>query len=480
MKILLTGANGYVGMRLLPVLIEEGHEVICLVRDKNRFFPPGIEKRKLTIIEWDLLKDEGLEEMFSSWKADVAYYFVHSLTGNPDTLKQMEISCACCFIQISQIMEVKQVVYLGGIANGKKLSKHLHTRKIVEKLFINSGLNYTIFEAGIIVGSGSASFEIIRDIVEKLPVIVGPTWLNSLCQPIAIRNVIGYLNGCKLIPETFAKVFEIGGPEILTYKKMLHEYAIFRGYRRLVIVTPFISIGVSSYWLNFISSVNYNIARQLVESLRNNVTCKESSIQEIIPQKLFTYKESLQLAFKNIEDNMVISSWKDAASSSLKRLNISKIIKVPEFGCFKNRQTRQIGCEEVDKVLNKIFSIGGKKGYYFATNLWKIRGFIDTLSGGVGLKRGRRSGMELRPGDALDFWRVLLADKTERRLLLYAEMKVPGDAWLEFSIDLKPEYANVTQTATFRPKGIAGRLYWIVLLPVHIVIFKNMINNILK
>jgi len=478
MRILLTGANGYIGMRLLPVLVEAGHEVTCVVRDRNRFKPSADLLNKINIIEFDFLQPENAVQNFNKKQFDVAYYLIHSLGDTSTTLKEYEIRSAGCFVLVATLTQVKQIVYLSGISNEKNLSKHLLARKVVKDVFIRSGIAYTIFEAGIIVGSGSISFEIIRDLTEKLPVMIVPRWLNSRCQPIAIRNVINYLYKCLLKEQTFFRTFEIGGPDVLTYKEMLLGFAAVRGYKRYILSLPVLFPGLSAYWLYLTTSANFTIARQLVQSMKNDVVCKEHSIHEIIPQELIPYREAIKMAFLKIEQNMVVSSWKDAASSSLSRLDVNQYVNVPVNGCYKDRRWIEIDKDKVEEVANRFFGIGGNHGWYYADKLWRLRGLMDKLVGGVGLKRGRTSDVDIQPGDTLDFWRVLLVDHKNYRLLLFAEMKLPGEAWLEFSIVKNENRCLLKQTATFRPRGIIGRNYWYAMLPFHYFIFRNMLKRI--
>jgi len=478
MRILLTGANGYIGMRLLPVLVEAGHEVTCVVRDRNRFQPSSDVLNKINIIEFDFLHPENALQHFNKKYFDVAYYLIHSLGDTTTTLKEYEIRSAGCFVLVATLTQVKQIVYLSGISNEQNLSKHLLARKNVKDVFIRSGIAYTIFEAGIIVGSGSISFEIIRDLTEKLPVMIVPRWLNSRCQPIAIRNVINYLYRCLLNEQTLFKTFEIGGPDVLTYKQMLLEFASVRDYKRYIFSLPVLFPGLSAYWLYFTTSANITIARRLVQSMKSDVICKEHTIHEIIPQELIPYREAIKMAFMRIEQNMVLSSWTDAASSSLSRLDINQYVKVPVNGCYKYRRWITIDNDKVEEIATRFFGIGGNQGWYYADKLWRIRGLMDKLVGGVGLGRGRRSEVDIQPGDVLDFWRVLLADRKNYRLLLFAEMKLPGEAWLEFSIVKNENRCLLKQTATFRPKGILGRNYWYAMLPFHYFIFRNMLKRI--
>lgn len=478
MRILLTGANGYIGMRLLPVLVEAGHEVTCVVRDINRFQPSPDLLSKVKIIEFDFLHPENAVQNFNHKTFDVAYYLIHSLGDTTTTLKEYEIRAAGCFVLVATLTQVQQIIYLGGISNEKKLSNHLLARKAVKDVLMNSGINYTIFEAGIIVGSGSISFEIIRDLTEKLPLMIVPRWLNSKCQPIAIRNLVNYLCKSLLNEQTLNKTFEIGGPEVLSYKQMLLEFAAVRGYKRYIISLPVLFPGLSAYWLYLTTSANFSIASQLVQSMKNDLICKDQSIQKIIPQELISYKEAIKLAFVKIEQNMVLSSWTDAASSSLSRLDVNQFVEVPVNGCYRDKRWIEIDKNEVEEVAERFFGIGGNQGWYYADYLWRIRGLLDKLVGGVGLGRGRRSDKDIQTGDALDFWRVLLADRKNHRLLLYSEMKLPGEAWLEFSIVKNNYRCYLKQTATFRPNGILGRNYWYSMLPFHFFIFRNMLKRI--
>ena len=433
---------------------------------------------KINIIEFDFLQPENALQHFNKKQFDVAYYLIHSLGDTSTTLKEYELRSAGCFVLVASLTQVKQIIYLSGISNEKTLSKHLLARKVVKDVFIRSGIAYTIFEAGIIVGSGSISFEIIRDLTEKIPVMIVPRWLNSKCQPIAIRNVIYYLQQCILNEQTFFRTFEIGGPDVLTYKQMLLGFAAVRGYKRYIISLPVLFPGLSAYWLYLTTSANFTIAKQLVQSMKNDVICKEFSIRNIIPQELIPYQEAIKMAFERIEQNMVVSSWTDSASSSLSRLDVNQYIEVPVNGCYQDRRWTEIDKDKVEEVANRFFGIGGNHGWYYADKLWRMRGLLDKLVGGVGMSRGRRSDVDIQPGDTIDFWRVLLADRKNHRLLLFAEMKLPGEAWLEFSIVQNDNRCIFKQTATFRPKGILGRNYWYAMLPFHYFIFRNMLKRI--
>src|SRR5210317_1765387 len=467
MKILLTGANGYIGKRLLPLLLDAGHEVVCIVRDKDRFHPDIKLLSRIEIIEADLLNKKSLEKIPKDLQ--VAYYLVHSMSSSNDYFLQ-EQYCAINFREALINTDVKQVIYLSGIVNEELLSEHLRSRNNVELQLGKGDFKLTTLRAGIIIGSGSASFEIIRDLVEKLPFMVAPTWLNTKCQPIGVGDVLKFLFGVMLNKRTFDKNYDIGGPDILTYKQMLLGYASIRKLKRSILVIPVMTPRLSSYWLYFVTSTSYKLAVALVNSMKVEVICRDNRINQILEITPSSYKESLAKAFTKIENNEIVSSWKDAYASSGINSHISDFIQIPTFGCFKDQ--RKMAFSNRDECVEKIWSIGGKTGWYYGDWLWKLRGFVDNLVGGVGLRRGRTNPNSIDVGDALDFWRVLYANKDEGRLLLFAEMKLPGEAWLEFKI----EEDELIQTATFRPLGLIGRLYWYIISPFHGAIFNGMLK----
>jgi uncharacterized protein YbjT (DUF2867 family) len=444
--------------------------VVCCVRDKNRFNREKYSSDKLSVAEVNFLIKDTLKNIPDD--IDAAYYLIHSMSARGEDFEQLEQTSAQNFKERLEQTNAAQVIYLSGIINEEQLSKHLSSRKNVEGILSTASFALTTLRAGIIVGSGSASFEIIRDLVEKLPVMIAPRWLNTASQPIAIRNVIEYLHGVLLKKETYNKSYDIGGTEVLTYKQMLLRFAKVRGLKRRILVVPVMTPKLSSYWLYFVTATSYTLAKNLVESMKVEIICKPNNLAELLGIELISYDRAIRMAFDKIEQNEVISSWKDALTSNTLYHGISKHIEVPTDGCFKDVRTKQI--EDTSLALNKIWAIGGRNGWYYGDWLWSIRGLLDKMAGGVGLRRGRKSPTQISSGDALDFWRVLLADKKEKRLLLYAEMKLPGEAWLEFKITGN----ELHQTATFRPLGIWGRLYWYAVLPFHGFIFKGMINKI--
>lgn len=479
LKILLTGANGYIGKRILPVLTEEGHSVVCCVRNKKRLPESGIYKdEKVQIFEIDFL-DDSLPVIENINDIDVAYYFLHSMSSEEKEFAQLEEKTAKNFIKLATLLKVKQIIYLSGIVNESKLSSHLKSRKKVEDVLKSSEIPVTVLRAGIIVGSGSASFEIIRDLVEKLPVMITPKWLNTKHQPIAIRDVIKFLTGVILKTETYGKSYDIGGPDILTYKEILLIFANVRGLKRIILTVPVMTPKLSSYWLYFVTSTSYRLAQNLVDSMKIPVICRNNDLGELLKIETVSYRRAVEYAFEKIEQNMVISSWKDSLVSSFKDPGLLKFINVPKFGCFVDNKKAEIK-SELDQVIENIWSIGGERGWYYANFLWSIRGILDKIVGGVGLRRGRTHPSKINAGDTLDFWRVLISDLSEKRLLLFAEMKLPGVAWLEFKIEEKEGKNFLIQTATFRPRGIKGRLYWYSVLPFHHFIFNGMVRNIIN
>lgn len=472
MRILLTGVTGYIGKRLLPILLQQGHDIICTVRDKKRFDPTEFGANHIEVIEVDFLKPDTLQAIPDN--IDVAYYLIHSMSASTEDFETMEFLCAQNFKERVSQTKAKQVIYLSGIVNEKELSTHLKSRKTVEEELSKGNFSLTTLRAGIIVGSGSASFEIIRDLVEKLPIMITPKWLNTQSQPISIRNVIQFLSGVLLFEYSYDKSFDIGGPEILTYKEMLLGFAEIRGMKRYILTLPIMTPRLSSYWLYFVTSTSYKLAVNLVNSMKVEVVCQENDLLNLLNIKLLTYKESVRIAFDKIAQKDVLSSWTDALSSQKLEKGVHKLLRVPTFGCLKDERKHKVLKEQ--QALEKIWSIGGENGWYAYDFLWELRGRIDKIVGGVGLRRGRKNQNTIKAGEALDFWRVIYSSKTEKRLLLFAEMKVPGEAWLEFKI----EQGLLIQTATFRPRGIWGRVYWYSLLPLHHFIFGKMVREIAK
>lgn len=469
MTILLTGATGYIGKRLLPVLVDNGHRVICLVRDAQRMEVPESIRPSVELVEADLLNRDSLDKIPQG--IDIAYYLVHSMSSGKDYL-DLEQKSAEHFKDRMDALGVEQVIYLSGMVNEEELSTHLKSRKNVEGILGKGNFALTTLRAGIVIGSGSASFEIIRDLVEKLPFMITPKWLLTRCQPIGISDVLEALSKAAGESRCYDASFDLAGPDILTYKQMLLTFADVRGLRRSIVTVPVMTPKLSSYWLYFVTSVSFPLASALVDSMKVEVVARDQRINEILGLNPLSYREALERAFKMIQENQIVSSWKDSLVSGRLNIRMNDFLQVPEYGCFKDRRVTRY--RDKDITINRIWSIGGNTGWYHANWLWQIRGFLDKLIGGVGLRRGRTHKNHIEVGDAIDFWRVLYADKQEGRMLLFAEMKLPGEAWLEFKIDGE----NIVQTATFRPRGIAGRAYWFAVLPLHGIVFKGMINKL--
>ena len=472
MKILLTGATGYIGKRLLPMLIEKGHDVICVVRDKNRFYYPEIFEKNIKVVEVDFLNPETLVNI--PLDIDAAYYLIHSMSGSASNYNELERISANYFLERINKTTAKQIIYLSGIVNDKSLSKHLSSRKAVEEILMAGSVPTTTLRAGIIVGSGSASFEIIRDLVDKLPLMITPKWLNTKCQPIAISDVLEFLTKSLLNPATYNQSFDIGGPDILTYKEMLLQFARAKKLKRCIFTIPVMTPKLSSYWLYFVTSTSYKLACALVSSMKVEVICKDNCINNLLAVTPISYKEALDRAIIKINQDNIVSSWKDSLVSGQFKGNLAYYLKVPKKDCFIDRRKREVINREY--TIERIWSIGGDTGWYYGDWLWNLRGFIDKIFGGVGARRGRTHKNIIYPGDVLDFWRVLYANKIEGKLILYAEMRLPGEAWLEFKIINNTLY----QAATFKPDGILGKLYWYSVLPFHGFIFKGMIEKLIR
>lgn len=467
MKILLTGATGYIGKRLLPILLGNGHEVVCCVRDRQRFHYP--DSKKVQVIEIDLLDKASLEKIPKD--IDGAYYLVHSMASSTN-YHALEQQSALNFREAISNTNVVHLIYLSGIINEDGLSDHLESRRNVEVELGKGKYHLTTLRAGIVIGSGSASFEIIRDLVEKLPYMITPKWLRTKCQPIAISDVLKFLAKSLFNESSYDKDFDIGGPDILSYKEMLLGYAKARGLKRRISIVPVMTPKLSSYWLYFVTSTSYKLATALVDSMKIEVVCRDDKLARLLKIETIGYQESLNRALARINNNEIESSWKDSfVSSGLEPIS-HESMQVPTFGCFIDKRKRRFNDRQ--ECIDRVWRIGGENGWYYADWLWELRGYMDILAGGVGLRRGRTNKNVIGVGDALDFWRVYFADKENGRLILFAEMKVPGEAWLEFSV----EGNFLVQTATFRPKGLSGRLYWYSVYLFHGIIFSGLLKKL--
>lgn len=476
-KILVTGATGFVGKQLILSLLSDGHEVYAVCRVKGtRVFTE--EKPRLFYVWGDLRNPETFRDIPQDIEA--AYYLVHSMSGIVANLPNAEEEVAQAFVEGIKKTRVRQLIYLGGIINDEhSLSPHLSSRLLVEKVLSQSKIPITILRASLIIGSGSASFEIIRDLCEKLPLMIVPKWVNSPCQPIAIRDVLFYLSKVLLNEACYNKTFDIGGPEILTFKQLMQNYSAVRGLKTRMIEVPFLSPRLSSYWLFFVTSVRFSICYYLVESMKSSTIVQIGNIQSIFPHSCLTYQQSLIAAFEKISNKELVSTWMDSWETSEVNPDIKEYLPIDDKQCFKDEQRIPITASR-ETVIDRIWKIGGETGYYTFDWAWYLRGITDKLVGGIGLNRGRRDFAEIQVGDSIDFWRVLIADKKNGHLVLISNMKLPGKAWLTFQLVENHGHTFLVQTAIFQPHGIWGRLYWYFLYPIHCFLFQRMAKNITK
>ena len=468
MKVLLTGANGYIGRRLKRLLASKKDvELRIFVRNKQSLSKEIIDKYE--VVEGDTFDKDALKKALDG--VDAAYYLIHSL--NKENYKELDRLSAQNFIDAAAQCNVKRVIYLGGLGvKNENTSEHLLSRLETGEVLSSSDNVQTIWiRAGVIIGSGSASFEIIRNLVEKLPVMITPKWVDTYAQPIAVDDVINYLDSSLYLEYEKNLVVDIGSQK-LKYKDMMLQTAKALGLKRYLLPVPFMSINLSSYWLNLFTPVPFSVAKALIEGLKSEVTVQNDNAKKYFPQiEPMGYIDSVKKAVKEIEENQVISRWSDSEGRVWDETHKHEI----NDAVFVDRQVADISSYDKTKLFKVITSIGGDNGWFDYDFLWEIRGLIDKALGGAGINRGRRDSCDLRVGECLDFWRVQDVKQNER-LLLFAQMKVPGSAWLEFKI----EDNKLIQSAYFYPRGIWGRVYWYAMSPMHYFIFKNMINNILK
>ena len=471
MRVLVTGATGYIGGRLVPRLLEAGHQVRCLVRDPAKLDQDPWRDR-VEVVRGDILEPATLDEALAG--CDVAYYLVHSMDG-VGSFAARDRSGAENFRKAAERNGVKRVVYLGGMGSGTELSEHLSSRHEVGRILADGSIPVTELRAAVIIGSGSVSFEMLRYLTEVLPVMVTPRWVRTRCQPIAIHDVLGILVDVLDDLSEEDHVYEIGGPDTLEYEGMMRIYAEEAALpRRLIIPVPVLSPKLSSHWVGLVTPIPSGIAKPLVDSLRNEVVVRDSSFLERYPRQLLSYREAVRRALKVSERLAIPTRWSDAAPSPAQPTSSD-----PDWsGGTIYADYREAAAHASSNDVFWAFSrIGGANGYYGFGWAWQLRGLADSVVGGVGLRRGRRHPEELRRGEALDFWRVADVEQ-DHRLLLHAEMRLPGEAWLEFLVDGEGEATILRQTAYFRPRGLLGRLYWAVLIPFHAVIFRLMAKRI--
>jgi len=473
--ILVSGATGYIGGRLVPRLLELGYRVRCLVRDplrlQGRPWYAAVE-----IVAGDVLKPESLAIAMDGVVA--AYYLVHSMAGGKD-FHARDMDAATHFGHAAHIAGVDRVIYLGGLAEASPdLSEHLRSRQQTGDALRATGVTVTEFRAGVIVGSGSLSFEMIRYLTERLPVMICPRWVSTRTQPIGIRDVIEYLSMALAAPDTRGRIIEIGGANVVTYGEMMEIYAEVRGLRRWLISVPVLTPRLSSYWVNIVTPIPAVIARPLIEGLRNENVVHDPSAAALFPGiHPVGYRVAVERALARLEVRDIETTWSDALSTS--QGAATPVQLTTHEGMVIERRQRIVNATaaRVSEIVN---GIGGRRGWFYMTWAWEIRGFLDRLIGGVGLRRGRRDADRLRIGDALDFWRVE-AVEPGALLRLRAEMLVPGKAWLQFQMTPRDAGGTLlTQTAFFAPKGLAGWAYWYALYPIHALMFSGLIKQIAR
>lgn len=471
MKILVTGATGYVGGRLVPRLLAIGHEIVCLARDPSHISGRGWER--VDVRRGDALDAGSLLPAMEG--VDVAYYLIHSMTHGEGKFEDQDRMAAEHFGMAASAAGVRRIIYLGGLGKADEtLSPHLASRHEVGRILRSSGVPVTEFRAAVIVGSGSISFEIIRYLIEGLPMMFTPRWMQTRCQPIAIANVLDYLTLALQEPGSVGRTLEIGGPDVLSYREMMLGYASARKLRRILVPLPVLTPRLSSLFLHMITPIPVSISRALIEGMRNEVVVHDHAAEELFPVALIPYHEAVRRALQRIQSGAVETYWTGARTG----LQPGVTLKVAEGMILDERRVESAA--SAAELFATFSGIGGERGWFYGEGGWKLRGAMDWLVGGVGLRRGRRNPDELRPGDALDFWRVEAVDPG-RLVRLRAEMKVPGRAWLQFEASDRPGGgALLVQTAFFEPYGFLGLLYWNLLYPIHELFFAGMSRAIAR
>ena len=475
--ILLTGATGYIGGRLAPRLLDRGYAVRCLVRDPDRL--RGVPwADQVEIVEGNVLEPETLPAAMEG--VDAAYYLIHAMSEG-EGFAERDRRAAENFGKSAKDAGVGRVLYLGGIEpKSDEVSDHLQSRLETGETLRDHGPPLTEFRAAVIVGSGSASFELIRHLTERVPLMITPRWVKTRTQPIAIRDVLCYLIDALEIPETEGRVIEIGGPEVLTYEDMFRGYAEVRGLKRPIVHVPFLTPGLSSLWAGLVTPISSALARPLIKGLKSEVVVTDESGQDLFDVEPIPYEAAVRLALDHFRRDEVETSWSSALSSSQPGRLVSEMTS--EEGLISDRRQLVVDASPAS-VFAVVKAIGGENGWLYGNPLWHIRGLLDQLVGGPGLRRGRRHRSDVRVGDAVDFWRVEEIEE-DRLLRLRAEMKVPGKAWLQFEAEPQESAPDgtprtcITQTAFYEPKGMFGLAYWYALVPVHPSIFKGMIREL--
>lgn len=471
--VLITGVTGYIGGRLVPLLLEAGYRVRVMVRD-----PIRLQGRawlaQVEVVQGDVLQPDTLDAALAG--IDVAYYLIHSMRGG-ESFHERDIRAARNFGVAAERHGVKRIIYLGGLGDAAtELSQHLRSRQQTGDALRECAVPVTEFRAGVIVGSGSLSFELIRYLTERVPIMICPRWVFTRIQPIGIRDTLNYLVSAVKTPESAGQIIEIGGAEIMTYRDMMFGYASARGLRRLMIPVPVLTPRLSSYWVHWVTPIPSDIARPLIEGLRNEVIVRDDRARKLFPNiQPGTFAVAVNRALEKLKASEVETRWADALVSS--QPDQPPAVLSTHEGMFLEQRQEFVQAPP-SAVFQAFTRLGGSNGWLYFSWAWYLRGLLDRLVGGVGLRRGRRHPTEVRVGDALDFWRVE-AVELDRLLRLRAEMKVPGLAWLQFKAEPREDgTTQLIQTAFFAPKGLFGLLYWYGLYPLHSLIFSGMIRKL--
>jgi len=470
-RILVTGATGYIGGRLVPRLLSAGYRVRCVVRSARKLDTrPWAADPSVEVVECSLEDDKRLSPVMNGCAA--AYYLVHSMMAVGLNYRERDRQLARAFAQSAAAAGVGRIIYLGGLGEtGDGLSEHLKSRREVESALASSGVPVTVLRAAMIIGSGSASFEIMRYLVERLPIMITPRWVQTESQPIAVRDVLHYLVACLTTPDTVGRTLDIGGPDILTYREVMDAMSdALRLRRRAILPVPVLTPRLSSLWIHLVTPTSHRIARPLAEGLRNRVVCRNDDAVRLMKHECMTVREAIAAALGRTAEGKVETAWSDAGP----------IPGDPDWAggrVFVDQRRMKISASG-DEVFAIVARIGGNNGYFAADWLWRLRGAMDRMAGGPGLRRGRRHPDKLAFGDAVDFWRVTGVED-RRRLELRAEMLLPGVATLTFEVTPMSETAcELTQTARFKPRGLAGLAYWYAVAPLHGIVFNGMLHGI--
>lgn len=467
LRVLVTGATGYIGGRLVPRLLEAGHDLRCVVRNPLRL--TGRDWDNVEIVAGNFEEQSVFRDTLKGM--DVAYYLVHAMTEGRH-YRERDRVMARNFAEAARDAGIKRIIYLGGLGKpDAKQSPHLFSRQEVGRILASTGVPVLEFRAAVIVGSGSASFEMIRHLVERLPVIMAPTAINTLCQPIGIRSVLDYLVEALEHPEVQG-IIEIGGADVLSYLDMMRRYARVRGLRRLVVPFPIARPRLAGWWVDLVTPIPHSIAAPLTESLQTPVVVENDSARRIFNVVPTGYDDAVRLALTRMREDSVMTTWASSLSSMQDQADEDTLGE--HEGMLLDRKRRRVKASS-KRMFDEICRLGGEEGWLVGNRLWQLRGLMDRVVGGVGMRRGRRHPRELRVGEPLDFWRVEVLDEP-RLLRLRAEMKLPGAAWLQFEVQPDELGCRVEQTAFFEPRGLFGYLYWYAVLPFHRFIFPGMIN----